>query len=124
MVYLFRLVPGLQVYFYHANKPGVAYHTLGGEFSRRLEVKVDGRSVYESIFSSVEWNTLGVSLDDIDYIEVVRGSNAPADGSNAFLASINIVTRSPLVGNELTARAEIGNWGIRNSALTYTGKIG
>ena len=82
---IFRLVPGFQVYFHHANKPGVAYHAPGGEYSRRLEVKIDGRSVYEPLLSSVEWNTLGIELDDIEYIEVVRGSNSAADGSNAFL---------------------------------------
>ncbi|MFL2499416.1 MAG: TonB-dependent receptor plug domain-containing protein [Porticoccaceae bacterium] len=80
LVDLFRLVPGFQVYSVHANRTGVTYHAPGGEYSRRLEVKIDGRSVYESFFSSVEWNTLGVDLDDIEYIEVVRGSNAPADG--------------------------------------------
>jgi len=121
---LFRLVPGFQVYFNHANKPGVTYHALGGDFPRRLEVKVDGRSVYESIFSSVEWNTLAIGLDDIDYIEVVRGSNAPADGSNAFLASINIVTRSSLMDDGLSVRTQFGNQGIRNSSVSYSGKIG
>jgi iron complex outermembrane receptor protein len=124
VVDLFRLVPGFQVYFNHANKPGVTYHAFGAEFPRRLEVKVDGRSVYESIFSSVEWNTLGVTLDDIDYIEVVRGSNAPADGSNAFLASINIVTRSSLMDDGLSVMAQLGNQGIRNSSVAFSGKIG
>lgn len=124
VVDLFRLVPGFQVYFHHANKPGVAYHALGGEYSRRLEVKVDGRSVYESILSSVEWSTLGISLDDIDYIEVVRGSNAPADGSNAFLASINIVTRSALMQDGARARFDIGNQGIRNNSFSLSGTTG
>ena len=93
VVDLFRLVPGFRAYYINANYPGVTYHALGDSNPRRLEVKVDGRSVYESIFSSVQWTTFGVELEDIDYIEVVRGANAPADGSNAFLASINIVTR-------------------------------
>lgn len=124
VVDLFRLVPGFHVYFNHANKPGVTYHAFGEDYPRRLEVKVDGRSVYESIFSSVEWNTLGVTLDDIDYIEVVRGSNLPADGSNAFLASINIVTRSSLMDDGLTVMTQQGNQGILNSSITYSGKVG
>jgi iron complex outermembrane receptor protein len=121
---LFRLVPGFRAYFINANAPGVSYHVLGDENPRRLEVKIDGRSVYESIFSAVEWTTLGVTLDDIDYIEVVRGGNAPADGSNAFLASINIVTRSPLQESGWKFQSQIGNDSIRNGTISYSGQLG
>jgi len=121
VVDLLRMVPGLQTYFVNANRPGVTYHTLGNSYPRRLEVKVDGRSVYESLFSSVEWTTLGVDLADIDHIEVVRGANAPADGSNAFLASINIITRSPLIDSGWNLRGEGGSNSIRNGSLSYAG---
>lgn len=118
---LFRLIPGFRTYFVTGNQPAVTYHAFNDNYPRRLEVKIDGRSVYESIFSSVQWTTLGVELDDIDYIEVVRGGNAPADGSNAFLASINIVTKSPLLDKGWRIGSEIGNNGIRNGSLSYAG---
>lgn len=121
---LFRLVPGFQAYYVNGGRKGVTYHVLGDEYPRRLEVKVDGRSVYESLFSAVTWSTIGIDLDDIEYIEVVRGANAPADGSNAFLASINIVTRSPLLDTGLSVRAQAGSAQTRNAALSYSGKIG
>ena len=124
VVDLLRMVPGLQTYFVNANRPGVTYHTLGNSYPRRLEVKVDGRSVYESLFSSVEWTTLGVDLADIDHIEVVRGANAPADGSNAFLASINIITRSSLIDSGWNLRSEGGSNSIRNGSLSYAGAAG
>ena len=124
VVDLLRLVPGLQTYFVNANRPGVTYHTLGTPYPRRLEVKVDGRSVYEALFSSVEWNTLGVHLDDIDHIEVVRGANTSADGSNAFLASINIITRSPLLDKGWNLRSHAGGNHIRNGSLSYAGSVG
>lgn len=121
---LFRLVPGFRVYFVTGNQPAVTYHAFQNDYPRRLEVKIDGRSVYESIFSSVQWTTLGVGLDDIDYVEVVRGANAPADGSNAFLASINIVTKSPLLDKGLSLTSQIGNDGIQNGSMSYAGLIG
>ena len=124
LVDIFRLVPGFQVYFHHANKPGVAYHTPGGEYSRRLEVKIDGRSVYEPLLSSVEWNTLGLELDDIEYIEVVRGSNSPADGSNAFLASINIITRSPLVELGTQYSIDSGSRGLKRGIISHASELG
>lgn len=120
---LFRLVPGFQTYYVNGGRKGVTYHALGDEYPRRLEVKVDGRSVYESLFSAVTWSTIGVVLDDVEYIEVVRGANAAADGSNAFLASINIVTRSPLLDSGLSMHAQIGSAQTRNAALSYSGKL-
>jgi iron complex outermembrane receptor protein len=124
LVDLFRLVPGFQVYFIHGNKPGVTYHVPGGEYSRRLEVKVDGRSVYEPLLSSVEWNTLGIDIDDIEYIEVVRGSNTAADGSNAFIASFNIVTRSPLLDLGTKFSVQHGNQGIKSRAISHSSQFG
>ncbi len=124
VVDLLRMVPGLQTYFVHSNSPGVTYHTLGNKYPRRLEVKIDGRSVYESLFSSVEWSSLGLHLSDIDYIEVVRGANAPTDGSNAFLAAINIITRSPLLDRGWNLHGQAGGNHIRNGSLSYTGSIG
>ena len=124
LVDLFRLVPGFQVYFHHGNKPGVTYHSHGGEYSRRLEVKIDGRSVYEPLLSSVEWNTLGVELDDIEYIEVVRGSNTSADGSNAFLASINIVTRSPLASLGTDYNFNYGTQGLKRGIISHSSQTG
>jgi iron complex outermembrane receptor protein len=124
LVDLFRLVPGFQVYFHHTNRPGVTYHAPGGEYSRRLEVKIDGRSVYEPLLSSVEWNTLGIELDDIEYIEVVRGSNSAADGSNAFLATINFVTRSPLSELGTSFSQKVGSNGLKNSAISHSTQYG
>jgi iron complex outermembrane receptor protein len=124
LVDLFRLVPGFQVYFFHGNKPGVTYHVHGGQYSRRLEVKIDGRSVYEPLLSSVEWNTLGVELDDIEYIEVVRGSNSAADGSNAFIASVNIVTRSPLADLGAKVSMRMGSGGINSQGISHSMQLG
>ena len=121
---LFRLVPGFETYYVNGSRRGVTYHALGDDYPRRLEVKVDGRSVYESLFSAVIWSTIDVELDDIEYIEVVRGANAAADGSNAFLASINIVTRSPLVDSGLSFRTRLGSAQTRNAALGFSGKVG
>ena len=121
---LFRLVPGFQTYFVDGSRMGTTYHALGDEYPRRLEVKVDGRSVYESLFSAVDWSVIGVTLDDIEYVEIVRGANASADGSNAFLASINIVTRSPLVDSGWMINSQLGSGDVRNANLSYTGTLG
>lgn len=92
---LLRLVPGFQSTHVSANKFATTYHGASDNFPRRLEVMIDGRSVYLPLLATVDWTSLGINLRDIERIEVVRGSNVPSQGSNAFLGSINIITREP-----------------------------
>ncbi len=91
-----RLVPGFQVFYSNGLTFGVTSHGFTDRDPRRLEVRVNGRSVYLPQLSSVAWESIGVLPEDVDHIEVVRGSNVPAYGSNAILGAINIVTRNPV----------------------------
>ncbi len=121
---LFRLVPGFQSYNPSGSFPTTNYHALPHHFPGNLEVKVDGRSVYESFQNTVVWATLGIEIEDIDYIEVVRGPNAPADGANAFNGSINIITKSPLTDQGTSLRATAGDLNTRNISLKHSGSGG
>lgn len=104
---LLRLVPGFQV----AHATGAQYtatrHGVSDQLERRLEVLVNGNSVYLPTNAAVEWNLVGVALEDIERIEVVRSPNAPALGGNAMFGSVNIITREPfeLAGTYLRATA-------------------
>lgn len=93
VVDLLRLVPGFQVTWTQGNLPAVTYHGLSSLHSRRMQVVVDGRSVYNPAYGQVYWRALPVALEDIDRIEVVRGPNAANDGVNAFQATVHIYTR-------------------------------
>lgn len=93
IVDLLRLVPGFQVTWTQGNLPAVTYHGLSSLQSRRMQVLVDGRSVYNPAYGQVFWRALPVALEDIDRIEVVRGPNAANDGVNAFQATIHVYTR-------------------------------
>jgi iron complex outermembrane receptor protein len=88
-----RLVPGFQVSTISGANQTAQYHGLASQHPKRMQVLVDGRSVYHSAFGGVHWDTLPFSLEDIERIEVTRGSNASAYGSNSFMGVINIVTR-------------------------------
>ncbi len=121
---LFRLVPGYLSYYVLGNQFGVTNRGLTLEYPGDLEVMIDGRSVYESVFSAVEWSSLGISIKDIDYIEVVRGSNAPTYGSNAFLGAINIVTLNPVKSSRTSFHTTVGDLQTRNAQLRHSGSIG
>lgn len=90
---VFKLVPGFQVQHENGHTPIVTYHGMSDQFSRRMQVLVDGRSVYSPISGGVEWSHLPLVLDDIERIEVTRGPNAASYGANAFTAIINIITQ-------------------------------
>lgn len=125
IVDVFRLVPGFQVGMAYFSTPVVAYHGLADEFSRHMQVLVDGRSVYSPYFlGSITWNSLRLSLDDIDRIEVLRGSNSAAYGANAFLGVINIITRHPSQSQGTYLSATQGNQGISDQVWRYGGSQG
>ncbi len=116
-----RLVPGFQVEFESGHRHVVGYHGLADEFSRRLQVLIDGRSVYLPSFGGVSWSDLPVSLDDIERIEVIRGPNAVTYGANSFLAIINITTRHSAAERGSFVRATVGSNDIRDGVLRVAG---
>jgi iron complex outermembrane receptor protein len=95
---LFRLVPGFQVGHDGNHWTTVTYHGLGDNYSRRMQVLIDGRSVYTPAFGGVVWADLPLVIEDIERIEVIRGPNGVAYGANSFSAVINIITRQPTAG--------------------------
>ena len=123
---LFRLVPGFQTYPNNTDAARVTYHGLTDEdFSPRVQVLIDGRSQYSPLFrNGVNWATLPVALEDIERIEVVRGSNAVSYGSNAFLGVINIITVDPALVRGVSVGVNRGNQGVRDVTLRAGGRLG
>lgn len=105
LVEVFRLVPGMVVASVGSNNPVTTYHGTVHYEQRRMQVQVDGRTSYRPNLSDVDWHTIPVPLELIERIEISRGPNAAAYGINAFLGTINIITRSPedTAGTELRA---------------------
>lgn len=91
---LLRMAPGVDVARIDANKWAVSIRGFNGRFASKLLVLIDGRSVYNPLFSNVFWEAEDVVLEDIDRIEVVRGPGATLWGSNAVNGVINIITKS------------------------------
>lgn len=93
---LLRLVPGFQVGLsWRDHHTAITYHGQSDGLPRRMQVLIDGRVAVGSLFGLVDWDRLGLVIDDIDRIEVVRGPAGVAYGSNAFIGAVNIVTREP-----------------------------
>lgn len=125
---LLRLVPGMQVAQERGNDQWVSYHGLGNDFPNQMQVLIDGRSVYSPYFyGGADWGALGISIEDIDRIEVVRGSDSAAYGSNAFLGVVNIITRHTATEASSTVGVTLGNQGVADLSarmVTHDGPLG
>ncbi|MFZ6657104.1 TonB-dependent receptor plug domain-containing protein [Undibacterium sp. TJN19] len=129
---IFRLVPGMYV-AYHADPyfsadSTVAYHGMvTTTTSDRMQVLIDGRSVYSTLFGGVNWSDLPIVLDDIERIEVIRGPDSASYGANSYSGVINIITRHPTETQGKMVSVAAGNgrkeaivrFGTKNGALSY-----
>jgi iron complex outermembrane receptor protein len=89
-----RLVPGVQVARMDGNKWAITIRGFNRQFSNKLLVMIDGRTVYTPLFSGVFWDIYDYVFADIDRIEVVRGPGGTIWGANAVNGVINIITKS------------------------------
>lgn len=122
---LLAWVPGFQVGRKNGATTLTTYHGLSDDAPRRMLVRVDGRSAYSPYFiSGIEWAKISVDIDDIDRIEVFRGSNAAAYGSNAFLGVVNIITRPAADTPRFRMRITEGENGIQERVLSTRQQIG
>ncbi|WP_299775873.1 TonB-dependent receptor [uncultured Pseudoteredinibacter sp.] len=117
-----RLVPGFQVVRADGRTHSVNSHGGGWEFSNRLQVLINGRTAYLPTLSVVDWDTLGVHINDIERIEVVRGPSASAYGSNSISAAINIITREPGLSEPYRYSVRVGNKGEREYQASWSGQ--
>jgi iron complex outermembrane receptor protein len=89
-----RMAPNLEV----ARMNGFAYTITARGFnspesSNKLQLLIDGRSVYSPLASSVFWENVDVPLADIARIEVISGPGGTLYGANAVNGVINVVTK-------------------------------
>jgi len=120
---LLRLAPGVDVAQINSNKWAVSVRGFNALYANKLLVLVDGRSVYNRIFSGVLWDGEDLMLDDIDRIEVIRGPGAVMWGANAVNGVINIITKTTADTQGGLARVEVGRAG-NQGAVRYGGTLG
>jgi len=116
---LFRLVPGMYVSNLNGYTPIVSYHGTTDNYSRRMQVLVDGRSVYLPPYSKVNWEDIPLLMDDIERIEVIRGPSAASHGANSTQGVINIITRDASASDGVRASITQGEGGISDVAASF-----
>lgn len=109
-----QLVPGVQITQATGNDFRVNYHGTNIFNPRRLNVLIDGISVYQPAYARVMWRQLPVSVEDVDRIEVTRGPASAAYGPNSMMAVVNIITKHP---NDVEPAMASGMAGSQGSVL-------
>lgn len=88
-----RMAPGVQVAQMDNGRYAVSARGFNGRFANKLQVLIDGRSIYYPTFSGVLWENDLIPLEDIERIEVIRGQGAAVWGVNAVNGVINIISK-------------------------------
>lgn len=117
---ILRLVPGMAVSQTTGSDLRVNYHGTYAISPRRMNVLVDGVSIYRPAFSRVEWLMLPIALEDIDHIEVIRGPDSSAYGPNSMTAIINILSRHPKDVEPALGAVTLGT----QNQVELTGRVG
>lgn len=111
-----RLVPGYLVSGYNGANPTASYHAPLDDYGIRNLVLVDGRPVYSAYYlGGTVSGMMGVLLEDIERIEVLRGSNSAAYGANAMFGVINVITRHALDTHGVAVSVSEGEGALRDN---------
>ncbi|MBD3234426.1 MAG: TonB-dependent receptor plug domain-containing protein [candidate division Zixibacteria bacterium] len=118
-----RLAPGLHVARVDANKWAISSRGFNSIFANKLLVLIDGRTVYNPLFSGVYWDVQDVLLEDVERIEVIRGPGATVWGANAVNGVINIITKNSKHTQGLYAGGGAGSVGYGFAGMRYGAEL-
>src|SRR5581483_9998214 len=121
---LLRMVPGVQVAQINASKWAISIRGFNGQYSNKLLVMVDGRTVFTPTLSGVFWDTQDLAIDDIERIEVIRGPGASVWGANAINGVINVITKNSDATQGLMTAAGGGTQQRWSAGARYGGRVG
>ncbi len=89
-----RYVTGVEVARFSGSSYAISARGFNSVAANKLQVMMDGRSLYTPLLSGVFWEIQDTLLQDIDRIEVVRGPGASLWGANAVNGVIHFITKS------------------------------
>ncbi|EGR0751804.1 TonB-dependent receptor [Vibrio vulnificus] len=118
------LAPGLHVAKFSNYDWGITARGSNQPLSNTLLVMVDGRSVFNPMFSGVDWDLIPVSLANIAQIEIVLGPVGTIWGGNAVTGVVNIITKDPEEADKATVTAQVGNFDYQEYQMRHAAPLG
>lgn len=119
-----RFAPGVDILRMDRSRYGVGIHGLQGMLSDRMMTLVDGMPADSPAFGGPEFSSLPVTIEDIERIEIVRGSGGAAWGANALSGVVNIITKDPGSIPGLFVSSNVSEFGDSYSQARYADSNG
>ena len=114
-----RGLPGVDVMTTRSMQGEVSIRGFDGPLNNRTLVLLDGKTVLNGFYDFAVWESIPVSLDEIDRIEVVEGPVSALYGPNAVNGVIDIITKKPEAVGPAQASVTAGEDGLLlGSAMT------
>ena len=118
-----QFLEGVQItqgglYDYNVNTRG-----FNSSLNRRVAVLVDGRNPADGFFDAQEWASLGMPLDNLASIEMVRGPSAALYGANASSGVMVITTKDPDAEPGGTVRVTFGELDTKGIEARWAGRL-
>jgi iron complex outermembrane receptor protein len=102
---------------------GVRGFSRSGDYNTGLTVLIDGYRVNDNVYDTGFIGTeLGLDVDLIERVEVLRGLASALYGGNSVLGVVNIVTRAASSVSGIEVAASGGSYGFRQGRATL-GKV-
>ena len=91
--------------------------------ANKLQVMIDGRTIYSPLYSGIFWDAQDLVIDDIDRIEIIRGPGASLWGANAVHGVVNVVTRRAADTQGTLVTLGSGNEELAIADVRYGGRV-
>jgi iron complex outermembrane receptor protein len=119
-----RLADGMYVGRFDGRTWVVNARGLSINGANKMQVMIDGRTIYSPLFSGIFWDAQDLVMDDIDRIEIIRGPGASLWGANAVNGIINVITRRAADTQGLLALVAAGNEERALATVRHGGRAG
>ena len=89
-----------------------------GDYNNKVLLTIDGHTVNTAVYGEAAFGPeLGLDMETVERIEVIRGPGSALYGSNAVLAVVNVVTRAPRASVPVETGGSVGTDGERRGYL-------
>ena len=119
-----RLAAEVQVAQITGQSWGISARGFNTSTANKMQVLMDGRSLYTPLYSGVFWDVQQTFMADLQQIEVIRGPGATLWGANAVNGVINIISKNAKETQGLLVQGGAGSEIQGFGAIRYGGQVG
>jgi outer membrane cobalamin receptor len=121
---ILRNIPGVDVMSVSPTDRNISIRGPNGLAAGRVLSLLNNIPIQVDFFGITMWESLPISLDEIERIEIIRGPGSALYGANAFDGVVNIITDSPLATTGANVTAVMDQHGRMRSSIVDGGGIG